>query len=85
MLGSSRCGSLPWPRWQPSSGCAGVVVWLLAALVTAAIGLYGLKGTRAAGVMLLILGLVPIVLATRGEGAASEPSSAPVITGLLYL
>lgn len=61
-----------------------VVVFVLAA----AVALWGLRRTLLAGVLLLTLGLVPLALAGHGLGGASSlaaASSAPVITGVLYL
>lgn len=73
--------------WRSFEDAHGPVRTIVTFALATVLGLYGLKRTRAAGVMLLVLGVVPILLATRGPGAASLAlaSSAPVITGLLYL
>lgn len=61
---------------------------LTAAVLAAAVALLGLKRTGVAGLMLLALGVVPVVSSLGGHlGSASLTvvSSAPLITGVLYL
>jgi hypothetical protein len=56
--------------------------------LTAAIALLGLKRTAAAGVLLLIAGIVPVAVSSLrfgGYGSLAAVSSAPAITGVLYL
>ncbi len=53
-----------------------------------ALALWGLRMTLTAGVMLLVLGIVPIAVSSLGHGgmvSLAAASSAPVITGLCYL
>lgn len=58
--------------------------------LAAAIALLGLKRTAAAGVLLLVVGIVPVAVSSlaRGHGAfgsLAAVSLAPVVTGALYL
>ncbi|MGZ6827509.1 MAG: hypothetical protein ACXVGH_12005 [Mycobacteriales bacterium] len=55
----------------------------------AALGLLALRRTRAAGVLLLVLGVVPALLAEAGSRRATSSmlaaAATPVLVGLLYL
>ena len=57
--------------------------------LAAAIAFLGLKRARAAGVMLLLLGIVPVAVSSLGSNlgfvSLVMASAAPVITGALYL
>jgi membrane-bound ClpP family serine protease len=58
--------------------------------LAAAIALFGLKRTAAAGVLLLVVGIVPVAVSSlaRGHsafGSLAAVSLAPVVTGVLYL
>ncbi len=74
-----------WRSFENHSGpIRAVVVFALAA----ALALWGLRRTMQAGVMLLVVGILPILIsATAHNGMASlaAASSAPVVTGLLYV
>ena len=61
-----------------------IVVFALAA----ALGVYGLKRTRLAGMMLLTTAVVPLVVSGaghRGLSSLAAASAIPLITGTLYL
>ncbi|HET7237080.1 MAG TPA: hypothetical protein VFK59_11695 [Actinomycetota bacterium] len=57
--------------------------------LSAAIALLGLKRTRAAGILLLVLGIVPAAVATiagsEGNVVLYVISSAPVVAGAMYV
>jgi hypothetical protein len=54
--------------------------------LAAAIALLGLKRTAAAGVLLLVVGIVPVAVSGHGGfGSLVAVSLAPVVTGVLYL
>lgn len=74
-----------WRSFEDDNGPVRTVVTFV---VTAALALLGLKRTTAAGVLLLVVGIVPVLLASgRGDGLSSLLAvvSAPVVTGVLYL
>jgi hypothetical protein len=58
--------------------------------LAAAIALLGLKRTATAGVLLLVVGIVPVAVSSLvrghgGFGSLAAVSFAPVVTGVLYL
>jgi hypothetical protein len=75
-----------WRSFENQNGpIRGIITFVLAA----AIALLGLKRTAAAGVLLLVLGIVPVAVSGLGTlgglGSLVVVSSAPVVTGILYL
>jgi hypothetical protein len=75
-----------WRSFEDRNGpIRGVITFVLAA----AIALLGLKRTAPAGVLLLVVGLVPPVVSSLGSlngfGSLAVVSSAPVVAGVLHL
>lgn len=74
--------------WRAFENRHGPIRAVLLFALALALALWGLRRTAAAGVMLLVIGIVPITLSSIGhDGMVSlgAVSSAPLITGLCYL
>lgn len=74
--------------WRSFEDGNGPVRAIATFALASALGLYGLRRTGAAGVMLLVVGLVPVALGSFGGGGMSSlaaASTAPVLTGVLYV
>lgn len=75
--------------WRSFENHNGPIRAVIVFVVAVALALWGLRRTLPAGVMLLVVGVLPIVISTAGSrgGTASlaAASSAPVVTGLLYV
>lgn len=75
--------------WRSFENQNGPIRAVVAFILVAAIALLGLKRTAAAGVLLLVAGIVPVAVSSLGSllgfASLSVVSSAPVITGILYL
>ncbi|HZD00639.1 MAG TPA: hypothetical protein VFA46_10745 [Actinomycetes bacterium] len=75
--------------WRAFEDRHGPIRAIISFVLAAAVALLGLKRTRIAGVLLLVLGVVPVVVSSLGSqlGFASLAvvSSAPFIAGILYL
>lgn len=74
--------------WRSFEDHNGPVRTVIVFALAAALALWGLRRTMQAGVLLLLVGVLPIVISSIGhDGMASlaAASSAPVITGLLYV
>lgn len=74
--------------WRSFEDRHGPVRTLTTFALAAIVALLGLKRTAVAGLMLLVLGLVPVLVSSLGHGALSSlaaASSVPVGTGVLYL
>lgn len=75
--------------WRAFEDRNGPIRDIVMFIVVAAVALLGLKRTATAGVMLLILGIVPIAIMSFGSLAGSGSlwvvTSTPVISGILYL
>jgi hypothetical protein len=75
--------------WRGFEDRHGPIRAILSLVLAAAVALLGVKRTAAAGVLLLVLGVVPVVVSGLGSplGLASLAvvSSAAVIAGVLYL
>ncbi|HZD70462.1 MAG TPA: hypothetical protein VFA45_16660 [Actinomycetes bacterium] len=75
--------------WRAFEDRHGPIRAIISFVLAAAVALLGLKRTAVAGVLLLVLGVVPVVVSSLGSqlGFASLAvvSSAPFIGGVLYL
>lgn len=75
--------------WRAFEDRNGPIRDVITFVVAAAVALLGLKRTRAAGLMLLVLGTVPLAIMSLGslDGFVLLVlvTSAPVISGILYL
>jgi hypothetical protein len=75
--------------WRALEDRHGPIRAIISFVLTAALALLGLQRTAVAGVLLLVLGVVPVLVSSLGTplGFASLAvvSSAPVIAGVLYL
>lgn len=75
--------------WRTFEDKHGPLRDIITFVVAAAVALFGLKRTAVAGVMLLVLGIVPLAVTSLGSlsgfGSLAIVTSAPVITGILYL
>lgn len=75
--------------WRAFEDRNGPIRAITSFVLAAAITWLGLKRTAVAGVLLLILGVVPVLVSSMGSHlgfvSLAVVSSAPVITGILYL
>jgi len=75
--------------WRVFEDRHGPIRAIISFVLAAAVALLGVKRTAVAGVLLLVLGVVPVMVSSLGSqlGFASLAvvSSAPVIAGVLYL
>ena len=75
--------------WRSFENLHGPIRAVITFVLVAPIALLGLKRTAAAGVLLLVVGIVPLAVSSLGSllgvASLSVVSSAPVITGILYL
>ena len=75
--------------WRSFENQHGPIRAVITFILVAPIALLGLKRTAAAGVLLLAAGIVPVAVSSLGSllgfASLSMVSSAPVITGILYL
>lgn len=75
--------------WRSFEDRHGPIRAVITFVLAAAIAMLGLKRTTAAGVLLLVLGIVPVAVSSLGSllgfVSLSVVSSAPIITGILYL
>jgi hypothetical protein len=75
--------------WRAFEDRHGPIRAVISFVLAAVVALLGVKRTAAAGVLLLVLGVVPVAVSSLGSqlGFASLAvvSSAPFITGVLYL
>lgn len=75
--------------WNSFEDRNGPIRTIIVFALSAAVALLGLKRTAVAGVMLLVLGIVPIVVSRLGSDlgftALVVASSPAVVTGVLYL
>ena len=75
--------------WRSFENQHGPIRAVITFVLVAPIALLGLKRTAAAGVLLLAAGIVPVAVSSLGSflgfASLSVVSSAPVITGILYL
>ncbi len=88
MVGLSIWSAVDPNGWRSVENHNGPVQAVIVFALATALALWGLRRTLQASVMLLVVGVVPVVISTTGHnGLASlaAASSAPVITGLLYL
>lgn len=76
-------------QWRSFENGHGPIRAIVTFVVAAGVAVLGLKRTAAAGVMLLVLGIVPLAVASMGSlagaGSLAVVASAPVIAGILYL
>ena len=88
IVGLSVWFALDPAAWRTFENRNGPVRAIIVFAVSAVLALWGLRRTMQAGLMLFIVGIVPIILAAGGRaGMASlvAAASAPSIAGLLYL
>jgi hypothetical protein len=75
--------------WRAFEDRHGPIRAIISFVLAAVIALLGLKRTAVAGVLLLVLGVVPVVVSSLGGNlgfvSLAVVSSAPVMTGVLYL
>ncbi len=74
--------------WRSFEDQNGPIRTVMVFAVGAGLALWGLRRTMWAGVLLLVVGILPIVISSIGHGTMASlaaASSAPVITGLLYV
>jgi len=75
--------------WRAFEDRHGPIRAIISFVLGAAVALLGLKRTGVAGVLLLVLGVVPVVLSSLesqlGLASLAVVSSAPFIAGILYL
>ncbi len=75
--------------WRAFEDRNGPIRTIITFAVAAIGGMLGLKRTRAAGVLLLALAVVPMAIASfgslRGSGSLAVATSAPFVAGVLYL
>ncbi len=75
--------------WRSFEDQHGPIRAVITFVLVAAIAVLGLKRTAAAGVLLLVAGIVPLAVSSLGSllgfASLSVVSSAPVIIGILYL
>jgi hypothetical protein len=74
--------------WRAFEDRNGPIRAIISFVLAAAVALLGLKRTGVAGLMLLVLGVVPVVSSLGshlGSASLTVVSSAPFITGVLYL
>jgi len=75
--------------WRSFENHNGPVLTVITFVLAAALAVFGLKRTALAGMMLLVVGIVPIALSRLGHGGGfgslAVASIAPVLTGTLYL
>lgn len=75
--------------WRSFENRNGPIRDVITFVLTAAIAVLGLKRTAAAGILLVVAGIVPAAVSGLGSLGGSSSlaavSSAPVITGVLYL
>ena len=75
--------------WRSFEDRHGPVRAVITFVLVAAIAVLGLKRTAAAGVLLLAVGIIPVAVSSLGSflgfASLSLVSTAPVITGVLYL
>ena len=77
------------PMWRSFENLHGPIRAVITFVLVAPIALLGLKRTAAAGVLLLVVGVVPLAVSSLGSllgfASLSVVSSAPIITGIFYL
>ena len=78
------------PRaWRAFEDRHGPVQAVIIFVVVAAVAVLGLKRTLAAGILMVAVGVIPVAVSSLGGLAGAAPlavvSTAPVITGVLYL
>ena len=75
--------------WRGLEDRHGPIRAILTLVLAAAVALLGVKRTVVAGVLLLVLGVVPVVVSSLesrlGAASLAVVSSAAVIAGVLYL
>lgn len=75
--------------WQTFEDDSGPVRAITSFVLAAAIGLFGRRRPLLAGVLLVVLGVVPVALSTVGDvgrlGSLTAASLPPVLAGSLYL
>lgn len=74
--------------WRTFEDNNGPVRAILVFALAAALALWGLRRTMLAGVLLLVVGILPLAISSIGHGAMASlaaASSAPVLTGALYV
>ena len=75
-------------RWRAFEDRNGPVRTIAAFVLTAAVALLGVKRTRLAGILLLVLGVVPLAVSSLGHltlGSLALATTSALITGVLYL
>lgn len=88
LIGVSIWFALNPEGWQDLEDRNGPILDVMTFVVSTAIALLGVKRTREAGSMLLVLGIVGPAIASLGSLDALGPlflTAAPIITGTLYL
>lgn len=89
MIGVSIWFALNPAQWRSFEDQHGPIRAVLTFLLVTPIALLGLKRTAAAGVLLLAVGIVPVAVSSLGSflglASLSVVSTAPIITGVLYL
>ncbi|MDA8284216.1 MAG: hypothetical protein M0Z42_13205 [Actinomycetota bacterium] len=88
VIGASVSFAVDPNGWRSFESHHGPVRAVIVFAVAVALAVWGLRRTMWAGMMLLVVGILPIVISSLGhDGMASlvAASSAPAITGLLYV
>ena len=89
MIGVSIWFAVDPQGWRSFENLHGPIRAVITFVPVAPIALLGLKRTAAAGVLLLVVGVVPLAVSSLGSllgfASLSVVSSAPVIRGILYL
>ena len=88
VIGMSVWFALDTSGWRSFEDHNGPVRAVIVFVLAAALALWGLRRTMWAGVMLVVLGVVPAAISSLGQDGFSSlavASSAPMITGLLYV
>jgi hypothetical protein len=74
--------------WRAFEDHHGPVRTIAVFVLTAAVALLGVKRTRVAGILLLVLGVVPLAVSSLGHlrlGSLAVATTPALITGMLYL
>jgi len=89
VIGVSTWFALNPQGWRAFEDRHGPIRAAITFVLVTAIALLGLKRTAAAGILLLAVGIIPVAVSSLGSflgfASLSIVSTAPVITGVLYL
>lgn len=88
VIGLSIWSAVDPTGWRSLENHSGPIRAVAVFTLAAALAVWGLRRTAQAGVMLVVIGVLPVLISStvhNGMASLAAASSAPVVTGLLYL